>query len=76
MLSKCLVHTIIWLGLIAVLLFVAASTKNWSGAWMFLVETAIVSVVFGLWLAGYDPELLKERLRPPHFQKAIDFATF
>jgi protein-S-isoprenylcysteine O-methyltransferase Ste14 len=65
MLAKWLAQTIICLGIIAILLFVPAGTVNWSGAWISLVETAVVSVVFGLWLARYDPELLKERLRPP-----------
>jgi protein-S-isoprenylcysteine O-methyltransferase Ste14 len=65
MLVKWLVQTIIWLGLIAILLFVPAGTVNWSGAWVFLVEALVVSVVLGLWLARHDPALLKERLRPP-----------
>jgi len=65
MLAKWLVQTIICLGLIAFLLFVPAGTVNWTGAWIFLVETAIISVFLGLWLARYDPQLLKERLRPP-----------
>jgi protein-S-isoprenylcysteine O-methyltransferase Ste14 len=65
MLVKWLVQTIIWLGLIAILLFVPAGTVNWSGAWVFLIEALVVSVVLGLWLARHDPALLKERLRPP-----------
>jgi protein-S-isoprenylcysteine O-methyltransferase Ste14 len=65
MLAKWLVQTIIWLGIIAILLFVPAGTVNWSGAWIFLVEALLVSLVLGLWLARHDPALLKERLRPP-----------
>jgi protein-S-isoprenylcysteine O-methyltransferase Ste14 len=65
MLAKWFVQTIIWLGVIALLLFVPAGTVNWSGAWIFLVEALVVSVVLGLWLERHDPALLKERLRPP-----------
>jgi protein-S-isoprenylcysteine O-methyltransferase Ste14 len=65
MLMKCLIQTVLWLGVIAILLFVPAGTINWTGAWIFLIETFVVSVVFGLWLARHDPELLKERLRLP-----------
>jgi protein-S-isoprenylcysteine O-methyltransferase Ste14 len=49
----------------AILLFVPAGTINWTGAWIFLIETLVVSVVFGLWLARRDPVLFKERLRSP-----------
>ena len=65
MLAKWFVQTIICLGVIALLLFVPAGTVNWSGAWIFLVEALVVSVVLGLWLERHDPALLKERLRPP-----------
>ena len=59
MLMKCLMQTVLWLGVIAILLFVPAGTINWTGAWIFLIETFVVSVVFGLWLARHDPELFK-----------------
>jgi protein-S-isoprenylcysteine O-methyltransferase Ste14 len=65
MLMKCLIQTVLCLGAIAILLFVPAGTINWTGAWIFLIETFVVSIVFGLWLARHDPELLKERLRSP-----------
>ncbi|HYY30346.1 MAG TPA: isoprenylcysteine carboxylmethyltransferase family protein [Chthoniobacterales bacterium] len=60
-----LIQTFLWLAGLAILLFVPAGTINWPGAWIFLVETCIVGVVLGLWLARHDPALLKERLRPP-----------
>src|ERR1700732_1027683 len=72
MLAKWLVQTIIWLGIIAILLFVPAGTVNWSGAWIFLVEALLVSLVLGLWLARHDPALLKERLRPPIQKGAVN----
>jgi protein-S-isoprenylcysteine O-methyltransferase Ste14 len=65
MLMKLLVQTVLWLGVMAILLFVPAGTIRWTGAWIFLIETFVISVVFGLWLARHDPALLKERLRPP-----------
>ena len=65
MLVRLLVQTVLCLGVMAVLLFVPAGTIRWTGAWIFLIETFVISVVFGLWLARHDPALLKERLRPP-----------
>ena len=65
---KSLIRTVLWLIIIALLLFVPAGTINWTGAWIFVIETSVVSIVLAVWLARYDPELLKERMRSP-FQK-------
>ena len=65
MLVKSLIRTVLWLALLAILLFVPAGTVNWTGAWIFLIETSVISIVLGVWLARYDPELLKERMRSP-----------
>src|ERR1700722_11395782 len=65
MLMKWLIQIVLWQGVMAILLFVPAGTINWTGAWIFLIETFVVSVVLGLWLARHDPALLKERLRSP-----------
>jgi protein-S-isoprenylcysteine O-methyltransferase Ste14 len=65
MLTKSLVRTVVWLVVIAILLFVPAGTLSWTGGWIFLIETAVISIVLGIWLAKHDPELLKERLRSP-----------
>jgi protein-S-isoprenylcysteine O-methyltransferase Ste14 len=65
MFTRWLVQTVLWLGIMAVLLFVPAGTLNWTGAWIFMVETTLVGIAFGLWLARHDPALLKERLRLP-----------
>jgi protein-S-isoprenylcysteine O-methyltransferase Ste14 len=65
MLTKCLVRTVWWLGLLAILLFVPAGTIDWTGAWIFLIETSVISIVLGVWLAKHDPALLRERLRSP-----------
>ena len=65
MLVQCLIRTVLWLAVLAILLFVPAGTINWTGAWIFIIETSVISIVLGLWLARYDPELLKERMRSP-----------
>jgi protein-S-isoprenylcysteine O-methyltransferase Ste14 len=65
MLTKSLVRTVVWLVIIAIFLFVPAGTLNWTGGWIFLIETAVTSIVLAVWLARHDPELLKERLRSP-----------
>ena len=65
MLVKCLVRTVLWLGVIALLLFVPAGTINWTGAWIFLIETFVIGIVLGFWLVKHDPELFKERMRSP-----------
>ena len=59
-LMKWLIQVVLWQGVMAILLFVPAGTINWTGAWIFLIETFVVSVVFGLWLARHDPALLKQ----------------
>jgi protein-S-isoprenylcysteine O-methyltransferase Ste14 len=65
MLVKCLIRTVLWLVVFAILLFVPAGTINWTGAWIFLIETSVISIVLGVWLTRHDPELLKERMRSP-----------
>src|SRR6202790_2078457 len=64
-LMRLLIQVVLWQGVMAILLFVPAGTINWTGAWIFLIETFVVSVVFGRWLARHDPALLKERLHSP-----------
>ena len=65
MMMKSLIRTVLWLGVFAILLFVPAGTINWTGAWIFIIETSVISIVLAVWLARYDPELLKERMRSP-----------
>src|SRR5262249_52598545 len=62
---KSLIRTVLWLVVFATLLFVPAGTINWTPAWIFLVETSVISIVLAVWLARYDPDLLKERMRSP-----------
>ncbi|SED35942.1 Protein-S-isoprenylcysteine O-methyltransferase Ste14 [Rhizobiales bacterium GAS191] len=64
MVARLVVQTFLWFGAMAVLLFSAAGTLNWPGAWAFLAEMVGLSLVSGSSLARHDPALLEERLRP------------
>lgn len=46
------------------LLFAAAGTLHWPGAWAFLVTSVLLGPLCGWWLYRIDPALLAERLRP------------
>ena len=64
-LGRILIRCLIFAALFAALLFVPAGTVAWPGAWIFLAMMAFVSAGGMIWLARHDPELLRERLRPP-----------
>ncbi len=65
MVARLIAHTLIWCGVMAATLFVAAGTLAWPRAWMFLAEMAVLFLICGGWLARRDPALLAERLAPP-----------
>jgi protein-S-isoprenylcysteine O-methyltransferase Ste14 len=65
MVTKLIVHTLLWFGAMGVVLFVSAGTLAWPGAWAFLVEMVGLSLLTGVWLVRHDPGLVNERLRPP-----------
>jgi protein-S-isoprenylcysteine O-methyltransferase Ste14 len=69
MVVRLMVQTLIWYGAMGLVLFTAAGSVVWPGAWIFLAEMIACSLVGGLWLARHDPGLVEERLRPP-IQKA------
>lgn len=60
-----LVQTIVWFGLMGVIIFGAAGTMNYAGGWLYLGEMLALSVVFGVYGLRVDPGLLRERLKPP-----------
>ena len=60
-----LVQTIVWFGLMGVIIFGAAGTLDYPGGWRYLGEMLAISAVLGLHTARVDPGLLKERLKPP-----------
>lgn len=74
MIARLVVHTVVWLLLTAVLLFWGAGTLWWGAGWAYLCLAGASGVGFGLWLARFDPELLRERLASPwqRGQKAFD----
>ena len=57
------VQTAVWMVILAAVLFVPAGTLAWPGAWIFLAELGGLGTVVGVWLAGHDPELLRQRMR-------------
>lgn len=65
MARRLIVHTLVWYGLMGLLLFVPAGTLDWPGAWAFLAEMLGLSAITGPLLARHDPALLAERLGPP-----------
>jgi protein-S-isoprenylcysteine O-methyltransferase Ste14 len=62
MVARLTVQTLAWFAGVGVLLFVAAGTLRWPGAWIYLGGMVGLSVAGGLWLGARDPALLKERL--------------
>jgi len=61
---KLVAQTVVWLGLMAVLLFAAAGNWRWPQAWAFTAIFVIGSIGFSLWLMPRDPALLESRLKP------------
>ena len=60
-----IVQTIVWFGFMGVIIFVAAGTLAYAGGWLYLGGMIVGSIVFGLHMLRVDPDLLKERLKPP-----------
>ena len=56
------VKAVLWIALMATLLFAAAGTLDWPGAWVFLAEFVLGGLATTVWLARRDPGLLKERM--------------
>jgi protein-S-isoprenylcysteine O-methyltransferase Ste14 len=59
---RAVVQTMLWLVVLAALLFVAAGDWDWPQAWAYLLETAVASLAFIAWLGRTDPALLESRL--------------
>ncbi len=60
-----IVQTIVWFGLMGVIIFGAAGTTAYAGGWLYLGMMVALSLVFGVYGARVDPGLLRERLKPP-----------
>ena len=63
MVARLVIQTVVWILGMAILLFVGAGTWRWPQAWVLMVELCGLSLAVGLWLARYDPALLRERMR-------------
>jgi protein-S-isoprenylcysteine O-methyltransferase Ste14 len=64
MIAKLLLQNTFFVLVFGALLFGSAGTLAWPSAWVFLLVSATLGPVCGLWLAKTDPALLAERLRP------------
>jgi protein-S-isoprenylcysteine O-methyltransferase Ste14 len=62
---RLIVQTLVWYGLMGALLFGAAGTLAWPGAWAFLLGMGGIGLAIGLVLAQRDPGLIRERLAFP-----------
>ena len=60
--------TAIWIASMGAVLFAAAGTIDWDGAWIFLLEFVLCAGAVMWWLVRRDPGLFRERMRSP-FQK-------
>jgi protein-S-isoprenylcysteine O-methyltransferase Ste14 len=65
MIVRLIVQTFIWFGAMAILLFLAAGTLAWPGAWAYLILMIMLSFTLGIDLARRDPGLLQERMGSP-----------
>ena len=65
MIVRMIVQTFIWFGAMAILLFLAAGTLAWPGAWAYLILMIMLSFTLGIDLARRDPGLLQERMGSP-----------
>jgi protein-S-isoprenylcysteine O-methyltransferase Ste14 len=63
MIAKLLLQNTFFVVAIGALLFASAGTLHWPGAWAFLITSALLGPLCGLWLARTDPGLLAERMR-------------
>lgn len=64
LMARVFVRTSIWLGVMGLLLFVAAGNWRWVQAWAFIIIFALGSMGFSAWLIRRDPALLASRLGP------------
>jgi protein-S-isoprenylcysteine O-methyltransferase Ste14 len=60
-----IVQTIVWFSFLGAIIFGAAGTIHYIGGWLYVGGMLAASAVFGLHMACVDPDLLKERLKPP-----------
>lgn len=64
MIARLLLQNTILTAAMGALLFAAAGTLHWPGAWVLLATFILLGPLCGWWLYRIDPALLAERLRP------------
>ena len=57
-------QTSAWLGIMGLLLFLAAGNWHWAQAWAFLAIFAVGSLAFSVWLLRRDPALPASLVQP------------
>lgn len=65
LIALLVVEFAVLMAVLAGVLFGAAGTAQWPSGWAYLGLFLSVGLVFSLWLAAVDPDLLAERLKPP-----------
>ncbi|TPI08454.1 isoprenylcysteine carboxylmethyltransferase family protein [Mesorhizobium sp. B4-1-3] len=65
MVSRLVLQTFVWFGIMGAVMFVSAGTLHWTGAWVYIVVMVGLSLIMGVALTRRDPGLMNERLRPP-----------
>jgi protein-S-isoprenylcysteine O-methyltransferase Ste14 len=70
--KKRLVVVVVYMMLTWVILFMAAGTWRWPGAWLFVGLQTAVFLTMGLWVARHNPGLINERGRKSDKTKGWD----
>jgi protein-S-isoprenylcysteine O-methyltransferase Ste14 len=65
MLVSLVIKTVIWLAVMAAVLFVPAGTIGWPQAWVYLIELGVTGTLVSGWLYVRDPALLAQRMASP-----------
>ena len=65
MMWKSAVTFAVWFCVMGAALFLPTGTVDWRAGWIFLGEMMLLSAGTVVWLAKYDPGLLKERMGNP-----------
>jgi len=74
--ARVIVRTVVSIACMGAVLFAVGGTLRWPQAWVLLAAMLAAGLALGLWLARYDPALLRERMAPlfQRGQKAWDKA--
>ena len=63
--ASLVIKPLIWIAVMAALMFVPAGTIWWPQAWVFLVELTVTGLLISGWLHVHDPALLAQRMASP-----------